>query len=129
MIVRQFEATNARDFAGVMDDWTEDVRLVVHGPLASPSNEATGKAAVGAWFGDWFRQFGPDYRFDVEDAQGAGDRVFVLASHHAKGRRSGATVEQRTAYVYTMREGRVSRVEVWADEDREAAREAAGLPV
>lgn len=128
VVVRQFEATNAREFAAVMDAWTEDVTLVLHGQLASLSNAATGRAAVGEWFGDWFRQFGPDYRFDIEDAQGAGDRVFVLASHHGQGRRSGVAVEQRTAYVYTLQEGRVIRIEVWADEDREAAREAAGLP-
>jgi ketosteroid isomerase-like protein len=34
-------------------------------------------------------------------------------------------VTQRTAYVYTVREGKVSRVEVWRD--REEALEAAGL--
>ena len=38
------------------------------------------------------------------------------------------TVEQRTAYLYTVREGMVSRVEVWADRDaREAALQALGL--
>ena len=36
-------------------------------------------------------------------------------------------VEQRTAYVYTVRDGKVSRVEVWTgDGAREAALEAAG---
>ena len=128
VVVRQFEATNARDFTAVMDAWTEDVTLVLHVQIASPSDVATGKAAVGEWFGDWFRQFGRDYRFDIEDAEGAGDRVFVVATHHGQGRRSGATVELRNIYVYTVRDGRVSRVEVWAVEDRDAARKAAGLP-
>ena len=127
VVVRQFEATNSRDFARVMDAWTDDVTLVLHVPLASPDDGATGKAAVGEWFGDWFRQFGRNYRFDIEDAEGAGDRVFVVATHHGQGRRSGVTVEQRNAYVYTLRDGRISRVEVWANEDRKAAREAAGL--
>jgi ketosteroid isomerase-like protein len=37
-------------------------------------------------------------------------------------------VEQRGAHVYTLREGKVSRIEVWVDQDaREAALEAVGL--
>ena len=125
--VKQFEGTNARDFAGVMDTWAEDVTLVLHGDLGQLSNGASGKAAVGEWFGDWFRQFGPDYRFDIEEVHDIGDRVLVFAAHHGHGRRSGVTVEQRTAYVYTLADGKVCRVEVWAEGDREAALEAVGL--
>jgi ketosteroid isomerase-like protein len=125
--VKQFELTNARDFAGVMDTWAEDVRLILHGDLGQLSSGASGKAAVGEWFGDWFRQFGPDYRFDIEEARDIGDRVLVIATHHGHGRHSGVTVEQRTAYVYTLREGKVCQIEVWAEEDREAALEAVGL--
>ena len=125
LVLQQFERTNARDFAGVMDTWAEDVTLDLHGDFAPSANETSGKAAVGEWFGDWFRQFGSDYRFDIEECIDAGDRVFLEATHHGHGRHSGVTVEQRTAYVYTVREGRIARVEVWAD--REAAIEAAGL--
>jgi ketosteroid isomerase-like protein len=129
VVVKQFERTNARDFAGVMETWAADVTLILHGEVSAFSSDTTTrKAAVGEWFGDWFRQFGPDYRFDIEESRDFGDRVFVVATHHARGRRSGATVEQRIAYVYTVREGKVSRVEVWAGpEARVAALEAAGL--
>jgi ketosteroid isomerase-like protein len=111
------------DFAAVMDTWAEDVSLVIHADLGPMETTAIGKEAVGEWFGDWFRQFAPDYRFEIEETRGSGDRVFVLAAHHGRG--SGAPVTQRTAYVYTLREGKVRRVEVWAD--RETALEAAGL--
>ena len=92
------------------------------------SDRATGKAAVGEWFGDWFRQFGLDYRFDIEETHDTGDRVLVLVTHHGRGRHSGATVEQRSAHDYTLREGKVSRIDIWVDQDaREAALEAVGL--
>jgi ketosteroid isomerase-like protein len=127
--VQQFEGTNARDFAGVMDMWAEDVTLIIHSEAweRSPrSNTATGKGAVAALWSDWCRQFGPDYRFDIEELLRAGDRVLVVARHHAHQRHSGVTVEQSTAFVYTLHEGKVSRIELWADYGREAALEGVG---
>ena len=127
VVVKQFEDTNAHRFASVMDAWADDVTLALHGQLTPLGNGATGKTAVGEWFGDWFRQFGPDYRFEIEETRVSGDQVFLLATHHGHGRRSGVTVEQRTVYVYTLQLGKVTRIEVWADEDRQAALEAVGL--
>jgi ketosteroid isomerase-like protein len=117
IVIKTFEDTNARDFVAVMNAYADDVTLILHEDLGPPSNTATGKAAVGEWFGDWFRQFGPDYRFDIEESHGSGDRVFLVATHHGRGRTSGVPVEQRTAYIYTVREGKLSRVEVWRDRD------------
>jgi ketosteroid isomerase-like protein len=118
IVVGQFEATNARDFKAAMGAYAEDVTLVVHG-VVSGEETATGRAAVGEWFGDWFRQFGPDYGFEIEESRGSGDQVFVVAAHHGRGRASGAPVAGRSAYVYTVRDGKITRVEMWFD--REAA--------
>ena len=83
------------------------------------------RKAVGEWFGEWFKTFGSDYRFEIEEARACGDRVFLVAKHLGRGRASGVPVTQRTAYVYGLREGKVSRVEIWGDRDE--ALEAAGL--
>jgi uncharacterized protein len=126
--VKQFEGATARDFAGVMDTWADDVTLSLHWEANPLSGTVTSKAAVGGWHRDWMRQFGLDYRFDIEEMHDTGDSVFVLATHHGRGRQSGVTVEQRVAHVYTLREGKVSRIEIWVDHDaREAALEAVGL--
>ena len=128
IVVKQFEGTTARDFAGVMDTWAQDVILILHGEMGPFTGDtAAGKAAVGEWFGDWFRQFGRDYRFDIEETRDIGDRVFVVVTHHGRGRHSEAPVEQRMAFVYTLRDVKVSQIEVWAEQDREAALEAVGL--
>ena len=123
VVAKQFADTNARDFEAVMAAYAEDVALVMHGEkgVGVLGRAATGKAAVGEWFGDWFRQFGRDYRFDVEETRGVGDRVLLVATHHGRGRDSGVPVQERWAYVYTLREGKVTRVEMWGDRDARAA--------
>ena len=126
VVVGQFEGVNARDFAAVMDAYADDVVLALHGKLRGlGGGGAVGKKAVGEWFGDWFRTFDSDYRFEIEEARDWDDRVFVVATHRGRGRGSGVPGTFRTAYVYTVREGKVSRVEVWTD--RDAALEAAGV--
>ena len=128
IVVAQFELANARDFAGAMDAWADEITLVIHGLGLFTEHSASGKEAVGAWFGDWFRQFGSDYRFDIEETHAAADRVFVLATHHGRGRHSRAPVEQRTAYVYTLRGDKLTRLEVCGGDDaRDRALDAAGL--
>ncbi len=116
VVVKQFEDVNVRDFPAAMDAYADDVTLVFHGD-GLLRQRATGREAVGEWFGDWFRQFGADYRFDIEEARGAGERVFILATHHGRGRESGVPVEETWAYLYAVRDGRVTRVELWNDRD------------
>jgi ketosteroid isomerase-like protein len=61
----------------------------------------------------------------VEEIIDAGDRVVVVAHHQGRGRASGVEVDARYYEVYTVREGKVSRVDEFAD--RAKALEAAGL--
>ena len=121
-------ALNARDFAAVTDVYAEEATLVLHGEIVGVTGRevVAGKEVVVEWFGDWFRQFAPDYRFEIEEVRDFGDRVFVVATHYGRGRSGGAPVELWSAWVYTLRGGKVCRLEAWGD--REAALEAAGLP-
>ena len=126
VVIGVFEAVNVRDFAAAMDAYAEDVTLTVHADIGAVAGHASGKRAVGEWFGDWFRQFAPDYRFEVHEARDLGDRVFLVATHHGRGRAIGVPVTQRLAYVYSVDDGgKISQIEAWAE--REPALEAAGL--
>jgi ketosteroid isomerase-like protein len=118
-----FEATNRRDFAAAIDAVAEEAVLVVHGLL--PDGTFLGREAIGRWFGDWFSAFGPDYHFEVEEARALGDRVLIIARHHGSGRASGVAVEGTTAYAYTVKSGKIARVEMWAT--RAEALKAVGL--
>jgi ketosteroid isomerase-like protein len=56
----------------------------------------------------------------------AGERVVVEMVQRATGKASGATVGARVWMVYTLREGKISRMDVY--NSREAAFEAASPP-
>jgi len=126
VVREQFAATNDRDFTRAMDYYARDVVLVAEeGFLNTGTFE--GREAVGEWFGDWFRAFAPDYRFEITEARELGDDViFMCAEHRGKGRASGAEVHQENAYLYRVSGGKVTRVQLFAD--KAGALEAASLP-
>jgi ketosteroid isomerase-like protein len=55
----------------------------------------------------------------------AGDQVVTLVRQVGRGRLSGAEVEQRFAQLWTVRGGKIVRMEMYTD--KETALEAAGL--
>jgi ketosteroid isomerase-like protein len=128
VVLEQYAATNERDFERAMELYAEDVVLV------APKWEGVqnpgvyeGKEAVGEWFGDWFRAFAADYRFEIKEARRLrGGLIFLFATHGGSGRLSGAEVHGENAYLYRVRDGRIARVGFFAT--REDALEAAKLP-
>jgi ketosteroid isomerase-like protein len=64
-------------------------------------------------------------RVTVEEIIDAGDRVVLVAHHQGRGRGSGIEVDARFYEVYTLRKGKVWRVDEYTE--REQALEAAGL--
>ncbi len=66
-----------------------------------------------------------DYRNEPEQLIDAGDRVVAFVCIRGRGGRSGAEVEARIAHVFTLRDGRIMRVDSF--EDRDEALRAAGL--
>jgi ketosteroid isomerase-like protein len=126
VIREQFDATNARDFQRAMDLYSDDVVLVVEEGFLS-TGVFTGKEAVGEWFGDWFRAFGEDYHFDVEELRDLGGGVcYLFATYGGTGRASGAEVSDSRSYLYRVRDGLIDRIQFFMD--RGAAIQAASLP-
>jgi ketosteroid isomerase-like protein len=125
-VVREnFEQLNRRDWAAVKAAYDEDVVLVADGSVGPNAGVVSGREAVGRWFGDWFRAFGKDYRFEVEEARSIGDRVLLVVQHRARGRASGAHTEWITANIFSVRGGKIVRVEVYGS--RVEALKAVGL--
>jgi ketosteroid isomerase-like protein len=84
-----------------------------------------GQNAVRSYFAQFTEQF-DEFRFDFEDVLDAGgDRMVLLFHLHGRGKDSGAVFEERPAWVQTIRDGRVVRIEAYLD--RADALEAAGL--
>jgi uncharacterized protein len=84
-----------------------------------------GREEIEAYFRQFLDSF-EEYRFEIEELLDAGDRVVVFNRQWARGKGSGAEVEMRNAWVFTLRDGRIVRVQPYWD--RSAAMEAAGLP-
>jgi ketosteroid isomerase-like protein len=94
--------------------------------VMNPTEEGplSGLDAMRADFERWASAF-EELRVTAEEIIDAGDQVVVVAHHKGRGRQSGVEVDTRFYEVYTLREGKVSRV----DEFNEMAEalDAAGL--
>lgn len=123
----QFAATNERDFPRAMELYADEVVLRVGEGWGITAGTYEGKGAVGEWFGDWFRQFSPDYHFEIIEARDLGGGVvFLAAKHGGTGRASGAAVGGESGYLYRVANGKIVRVAIFVSPDD--ALEAASLP-
>jgi ketosteroid isomerase-like protein len=126
VVERYFDAVNRGDFAAAMAAYTDDVVLVVDVRVV-PTNAGvfTGRDAVGAWFGDWFRSFARGYQFDIQEIRPAGKNIFVVARHRGRGRSSGVVIDWSVAYAFAVTAGKLARLELFPD--RSEALKAIGL--
>jgi ketosteroid isomerase-like protein len=83
-------------------------------------NPEDSEAAMREWLRGW-----ENWRCEAEEFLVAGDRVVVLTHYRGTGR-EGIELDSPAAHVWTMREGRASRLDVYVDRNR--ALRAAGLP-
>ena len=92
----------------------------------NPSDEGPsyGFDAMRSDFERWASVF-EELRVTVEEIIDGWDQVVVVAHHEGRGRKSGVKVDTRFYEVYTLREGKVSRVDEHTE--RAEALEAAGL--
>ena len=70
---------------------------------------------IRSWLSEW-----ADWRVEAEDYLEFGDQVVVL-KYHGRGRASGAEVHQDGAHVFRLREGKVVRLEIFADPQKAIA--------
>jgi uncharacterized protein len=66
-----------------------------------------------------------DFSVEVEDYFDAGDELVVYVRYRGRGRESGAEVEAAMAHIWTIRDGKATRLRQFLD--RSSALEAAGL--
>jgi ketosteroid isomerase-like protein len=127
VVREQFAATNEREFDRAMAFYADDVVLVVDEGWGITSGRFEGKAAVGEWFGDWFRQFAPGYRFEIIEARDLGGGVvFLDAKHGGSGRASGVTIGSESGYLYRVVNGKIIQAQLFSTPAE--ALEAASLP-
>jgi ketosteroid isomerase-like protein len=120
IIERMYDAWRVGDFETVYATFDESIEI-------HPDPEATwvgigdvyrGHAGMRSYMKAVHEAF-EDYRPDVERLIGLGEVVLTLAIERGKGRGSGADVQaNKTAHVWTMRDGRAVRLDLYLDRDR-----------
>jgi ketosteroid isomerase-like protein len=123
-IVRTWtDAFNRRDFDSVIETLDPDVELH-EWPAAPGARTYRGpdgiRKALDSWFEAWEWM-----QVEIEDLVEADDRVLLTAHQRAKGRGSAVEVEIDSYNVYTFRDGKVIRIQLFTD--RDPALEAAGF--
>jgi ketosteroid isomerase-like protein len=123
-IVRQLmERFEAGDFEGQLELIDPDV-VLVEWPEAPDTKTAHGHAGVRQINESWFEAW-EWIRTEVDEFVESGDRVLARGRTSGKGKGSEVEVEIDSFNVYTLRRGKVTRMEFFTKE--EPAREAAGL--
>ena len=118
-VVREMLADYLRgDYEAALPVFAPDVEVV------TALERFHGRAGVVTEAERW-EEIWSDYRFEVEDLIEAGDKVVLLYRQVGIAKGSGIEVEERAAWIYTLREGEIARVEMF--QDRETALRAAGL--
>jgi ketosteroid isomerase-like protein len=120
-----FAATNERDFPRALSHYAEDVELIAAADSFLEPGTFNGRRAVGQWFGNWLAAFEPGYHFNIEETRDLGDVVFLYATCYGRGRTSGVEVHSQTGFLYSLRGGKIARVELYPS--RAEALNAAGL--
>ena len=106
----QFEASNRGDFSANTDAWADDVVLTLGGDYVN-AGRYEGKAAVVAFFLDWFIVF-PTPHFEIGKLVAEEDRVALTANLSARGRESGVALANDFHYAYWVHDEKVARIEI-----------------
>jgi ketosteroid isomerase-like protein len=122
--VRKLYAAIARkDKEGVFNCYHPDVEWHDHAWL-DYEGVRRGLEGVRAVHREFFGPF-KTFTYELHDFVDIGDRVVVTVHVIGRGRASGVEVEREVPVVFTFREGKIARTELFAN--RDAALEAAGL--
>jgi ketosteroid isomerase-like protein len=81
----------------------------IHGVYDNPQDS---QAAMREWLRGW-----ENWRCEAEEFLSAGDRVVVLTRYRGTGR-EGIELESPAAHVWTMRDGKATRLDVFVDRGR-----------
>ena len=108
-----YAAWARRDLDGVVGLAHDDVEFV-QDPSFPGATSATGRAALRQWLASFF-DIWEEFDLVPQEVIESGERVLVIAKIRARGKGSGVEIEQTAAHLLTFEEGRVRRLETFAD--------------
>jgi ketosteroid isomerase-like protein len=111
----------------LIDDFDEALRYADPDIVWNPVEESSAqghdavRASTARWKSEW-----DDYELIPEGFADAGDYVVATVRFRARGRGSGIEVDARLYDVFTLRDGKIVRMDQFTEQSE--ALEAAGLP-
>jgi ketosteroid isomerase-like protein len=121
LVKRLLTVYNERSFAENADLIDPDIVWDLSALELPDSVRYTGRAEFRKFIETWEEGFSSE-EVEAEEILDADDRVLVMILHRGLGKTSGAEVSQRYAMVWTFRDGRAVRMDMYAT--REEALEA-----
>jgi len=124
IVRRAWEASLRHDNEAVFSLYDPEVEWDLTAAPGFDTRVYRGVEGVQQWFRDWIDAV-DDLSADVEEWIDTGDHVIAMLHWTARGKRSGAPVDMRQAHLWTVRNGKLARLRVFAT--RSEALEAVGL--
>ena len=124
IVRRVFEVFNSEDIDRIVAEVHTDLVVEIPAQVSAEPDVYYGKDGIRRYFRS-FQDDMDEIRFEPEQLWDAGESVVVALRLTAKGRQTAIPVEQRTAGVWTVRDGKVVRVRSYASSSE--ALEAVGL--
>jgi ketosteroid isomerase-like protein len=124
MVIREYAAFAARDWAALAELWHPDIEYEV----VKGAGTFRGLDQITQFFSSYSEMYS-EFRVEAEEIVDAGEHVVAmerLAARGLKGSNASAWVQDRFARVITFKDGKIWRVKEYAT--RAEALEAAGLP-
>jgi ketosteroid isomerase-like protein len=116
---RTYEAFDRGDFAAVADRLAPDFELELPALYLDASHYRGLEGAAQAW-GRWTEDF-DDFRWEPGVFLEIGDRVVVSIRERGRGHGSGVEIDHIRHHVLTVRNGRVTRLQIFFERDEALA--------
>jgi ketosteroid isomerase-like protein len=127
IVQRGFEAFNERGVEGILPFIHPEFEATTPPNLASEPDTYRGHDGIRRWF-DSFDEVMDQIRWDANGFQQVGDRVVVEFTLRARGKTTGLDFGQDAVMVWSLRDGKAVRVELFESLDQalRAAQEGSG---
>jgi ketosteroid isomerase-like protein len=114
LLLEGFDALSSGDEARILAFAHPEFETAVPPALSAEPDTYRGHEGIRHYF-QLFDDAMEDVRFTAERCWEAGERVVVVMRLTARGKQTGILVEQRTAQVWTIRDGRALRAQTFTD--------------
>jgi ketosteroid isomerase-like protein len=112
LVRRLLEVYNERSFAENGDLLDSNIVWDVSRVQFPDAASYTGRTQLLKFVETWEEGFEAEH-VDVQDVVDAGERVVIMVHHRGRGKISKIEVEQRFAMVWTLRDGRAMRMDMY----------------